>query len=629
MVREEKLSLLLSDFARTLITDFPIQAILDHLVERIVEALHVTAAGVTLISPGLAPHYLAASNADALAFERIQTELGEGPCREAYESGEAVVSPDLRQETRFPGFTKAALDGGLAASFTFPLRHNDGRLGALDLYRKTVGPLSDSDMVAAQTLADVTAAYILNAQNREEARAASDRFRDGALRDPLTGLANRLLLQQRLEHAAQRAERSHTNAAVLFADLDRFKQINDTYGHQVGDELLVEVARRLSGIVRPGDTLARVSGDEFVFLCEDLAQVQDIELLATRIDEAFTEPFSVAGTEVTITASVGMAFAGRGERVSPQLIIDADIAMYQAKRKGGASHQIIDVREAHLASHRHGLEQDLRVAFRQHKLELAYQPIVRSADGRITGVEALLRWNHPHRGPIAAEDMISIAETNGLIVDIGAWVLERACSDRQMWRHKYPRLPLDLAVNVSTRQLLGPGLVTTVEAVLTITGMNPAELVLEMTEGMFINDADRALTVLADLKALGVQIALDDFGTGYCSLNYLQKFPVDIVKIDQSFIRSMDDDSTGTAIVAAITQLAHVLGLTVIAEGVETSQQQQGTTDIGCDAAQGYFYAKPMRAPDLLALLDTNADSALCLPTTEEASIRTRQAVAS
>jgi EAL domain-containing protein (putative c-di-GMP-specific phosphodiesterase class I) len=198
-----------------------------------------------------------------------------------------------------------------------------------------------------------------------------------------------------------------------------------------------------------------------------------------------------------------------------------------------------------------------------------------------------------------------------------------------MWRHKYPRLPLDLAVNVSTRQLLGPGLVTTVEAVLAITGMNPAELVLEMTEGMFINDADRALTVLADLKALGIQIALDDFGTGYCSLNYLQKFPVDIVKIDQSFIRSMSVDSTGTAIVGAITQLAHVLGLTVIAEGVETSQQQRGTTDIGCDAAQGYFYAKPMRAPDLLALLDTNADSALCLPTTEEATIRTRQAVAS
>lgn len=238
------------------------------------------------------------------------------PAGAPYETSEPVLTPDLRAETRFPRFTQAALAAGLAASFTYPLRHNDGRLGALDLYRDAVGPLSPSDMIAAQTLADVTAAYILNAQGREESRVAADHFRDRALRDPQTGLTNRLLLAQRLEHAAERAERSDTNAAVLFADLDQFKQVNDSYGHQAGDQLLTAVATRLSDLVRPGDTLARVSGDEFVFLCEDLAQASDTEVLGTRIEQAFTEPFIIAGTEMTISASVGMAFAGPGQKIT-------------------------------------------------------------------------------------------------------------------------------------------------------------------------------------------------------------------------------------------------------------------------------------------------------------------------
>jgi diguanylate cyclase (GGDEF)-like protein len=614
MVREDKLSLLLAEFARTLITDFPIQAILNHLADRIVDMLDITAAGVTVISPDSAPYYLAASNGDALAFERLQTELGDGPCRVAYESGEAVQSADLRLEKRFPRFTKAALARGLAASFTFPLRHNDGRLGALDLYRDTAGPLSDSDMVAAQTLADVTAAYILNAQAREEARTVTDRLREIALRDPLTGLPNRLLLQQRLEHAAARAERSHTNAGVLFADLDRFKHINDTYGHQVGDEILIQVARRLSGLVRPGDTLARVSGDEFVFLCEDMAHARDVDVLASRINHSFATPFSAAGHEIVVTASVGMAFAGPGERVSRQLIVDADIAMYQAKRKGGAGHQIIDFREARVASSRRDFESDLHGALDRHELYVEYQPIVRSADGRVIGVEALLRWTHPHRGPVATADIINVAEASGLIVEIGAWVMERACSDREGWRRGYPELPLDIAVNVSARQLLGPGLVRAVKRVLASTGVDASALVLEITEGMFIDDPERAVTVLADLKALGVRIALDDFGTGYCSLNYLHRFPVDIVKIDQCFVHSLGNDDTGTTIIRTIAQLAHALGLTVVAEGVESSSQRSGTIDIGCDAAQGFLYARPMPASKVLALLQGGTEAGLYLP---------------
>jgi diguanylate cyclase (GGDEF)-like protein len=345
MVREEKLSSVLSEFARTMVTDFPIQKILDHLVERIVEVLPITAAGVTLIDPGAKPHFLAASNAEALLFEKLQTELDQGPCVMAYTSGEAVSVPNLRGDERFPQFSPAAVDGGLEAVFTFPLRHGDGRLGALDLYRDTPGTLDEDDMVAAQTLADVAAAYLINAQSREAERAAAEKFQDSSLHDALTGVPNRVLLKQRLDHASKRARRGHTSAAIVFVDLDRFKAVNDTYGHHIGDQLLVEVAARLSHLVRPGDTLARVSGDEFVFLCVEMKGVDNALVLADRISGAFAEPFVLDEATIAMTASVGVAFAGPGEEISAKLVADADVAMYQAKRAGGAGHRILDLRD--------------------------------------------------------------------------------------------------------------------------------------------------------------------------------------------------------------------------------------------------------------------------------------------
>ena len=354
MVEEKALSNVLSEFARTVITDFPIQAILDHLVERIVELLPVTACGVTLITAERTPHYVAASNASALLFEQLQSELGHGPCLLAFDSDSAVVVPDLQADDRFPGFASAAVAAGLAAVFALPLRHGNDQLGALDLYRDTVGELSAHDMVVAQTLADVAAAYLLNARSRDAARDASDSFQHSARHDSLTGLPNRALLNERLEHAAGRARRSRTSAAILFADLDRFKQVNDSYGHRTGDELLIAVAGRLSALVRPGDTLARVSGDEFVFLCEDLQSAADVEILARRIGSAFSTPFSLGEAEITMTASVGVAFAGPGDEVSEKLVIKADMAMYEAKRSGGASHRSL-IHEETVASDRHDL----------------------------------------------------------------------------------------------------------------------------------------------------------------------------------------------------------------------------------------------------------------------------------
>jgi diguanylate cyclase (GGDEF)-like protein len=606
MVDEGKLSAVLSDFARTLsATDFPIQRILDHLVGCIVEILPITAAGVTLISAGNAPQYIAASDESAMLFERLQTELRDGPCVSAYETGEAVSVPDLVADTRFPQFGASAIASGLRAVFTFPLRDGSGRLGALDLYRDTPGELTSHDMAAAQTLADVAAAYLLNAQAREDTRTTSEEFRQGALHDPLTGLPNRLLLQQRLEHAAQRAQRSHTNAAVLFVDLDRFKQVNDTHGHHVGDGLLRAIAQRLAAVVRPGDTLARVSGDEFVFLCEDLQSAADVEALAARVDGAFVEPFSVGSVQLEVTASVGMAFAGPGEDISDRLVVQADIAMYQAKRRRGRGHQIIDLRETLVSADRDNLGVDLRAALTEGKLDLAYQPIVRSRDGSISGVEALLRWNDPVRGSVPAMTMVTAAEQSGLISQLGAWVLERGCLTRRDWLRTRPGITLDLAVNVSARQLMSPDFRSIVASVLDRTQTDPGSLILEVTESLFIEDFDYAINLFANLRALGVRLALDDFGTGFSSLTYLRRLPIDIIKIDQSFIRDIGELSTGSAVVAAVTNLAHVLGLAVTAEGVETRAQREEVTAIGCESAQGYFFARPTSAAAISAQLQT------------------------
>jgi diguanylate cyclase (GGDEF)-like protein len=616
MVQEEKLSLALSEFARTLVTDFPLESILGHLVKQMVEVLPVTSAGVTLISAGAKPRYIAASDEAALRYEAIQTDLGEGPCLLAFTSGKAVLVSDLRHDDRFPRFAAVAIDAGLAAVFTFPLHQDDIRLGALDLYRDTPGALDPNDLIAAQTLADMAASYMTNVQGRADAHALADGFRRSSLHDLLTGLPNRLLLQQRLEHATQRGRRSHNPAALLFADLDHFKAVNDTHGHQVGDALLIAVSRRLAALLRPGDTLARVSGDEFVILCEDLSEAADVEQLAERIDAAFTVPFSVLGVEVAITASVGIAFAGRGEDISERLMNDADTAMYQAKRKGGAGHQVIDLPEASRVIEWLALERDLQEAVASDQLQVFYQPVVRAADGLVTGVEALLRWTHPKHGPVSPQTIVTMAEQNGLIGKIGAWVLERACIDRNDWVRRLGLTQFEVAVNVSTTQLVSPGFSDEVAAVLHRTGTDSHALILEITEDIFIDESSRAVTVLHELKQLGVKVALDDFGTGYSSLSYLRRFPVDVLKIDRTFLTDIGQDPISARFLAGVTDLAHILGLSVTAEGVETVQQRNEVVAVGCESCQGFYFARPMPADAVFDLLTSAAGQPVLLPLT-------------
>lgn len=609
VVNEVKLAEVLGEFARTMVTDFPIQRILDRLVDRIVEVLPITGSGVTLIADDASAHYIAASDESARRFERLQTELGEGPCIEAFRTGRAVALPDLGVDVRFPRFSAAGVAAGLSAVFTFPLFHERSRLGALDLYRDTPGELDAADMLAARTLADVAAALLLNAKSREEALATNDRLYHHAMHDPLTGLPNRLLLQERLEHAALRAQRAHTYTAVLFLDLDRFKQVNDAHGHHIGDELLRAVAQRLTTLVRAGDTVSRFSGDEFVLLCEELGSVGDVSKLIARIDEMFLEPFELGGVDVVARASVGVAYAGPGEALTSDLLRRADLDMYRAKSVGAVAEVIevgISATES-IGGPPPGLESDVRRAMDAGQLEVAYQPIIRATDDGVAGVEALLRWTHPYRGPVPPLAVVAVAEQSDLMEGIGSWVLEHACRDHASWMQSHPTRQLDLAVNVSVRQLVLEDFCSTVNAVLSRTGMDPCSLVLELTESIAIEHSVQLVQVLVDLTELGVRLALDDFGTGYSALSYLSRLPIDIVKIDQGLIADLDQPS-GRMVVAAVSDLAHDLGLAVVAEGVETEAQFTEAIAVGCDYTQGYFHARPMSSELIEALLSASSD---------------------
>lgn len=346
MATDRDIAEVLSEFARTMVTDFSIQAILDQLVVRIVDIMPIGAAGVTLISEGAAPHYVAASDDAALRYEQLQTELDEGPCLLAYRSGLAVSVPDLSSDERFPTFGPKGVADGLGAAWAFPLCRGDERLGALDLYQHEPGDLGPEAMGHAQTLADVASAYLANAQARAELEAVSERSHHTSLHDDLTGLPNRTLLLERIHHALLATSRSSMLTAIIYVDLDGFKAVNDSNGHRVGDRLLVAVAKRLTALLRPGDTLARMSGDEFVIVCVELAERSQAGQIADRVIAALAVPFSIGDVEVEISASAGVAFADLDDPVADRLLDAADAAMYRAKRSGGHSHVAAEPRSA-------------------------------------------------------------------------------------------------------------------------------------------------------------------------------------------------------------------------------------------------------------------------------------------
>jgi diguanylate cyclase (GGDEF)-like protein len=427
--------------------------------------------------------------------------------------------------------------------------------------------------------------------------------------DVLTGLPNRALLQDRLHQAMIESDRHERLTALLFLDLDRFKTINDTLGHEQGDLLLKQVAKRLTECVRPGDTVARPGGDEFIIVLADVAQVDNVSRVAQKIIDAFSRPFEIGGRELFVTCSVGVTLYPFDDRDIEALYRNADAAMYHAKDEGRNNFQFYSA-EMNVESYKRlTLENALRRALERDELRLFYQPQVDLNSGRIVGAEALIRWQHPELGLVSPADFIPLAEETGLIVPIGEWVLRQACAQAHAWQDAgLP--PVRVAVNLSERQFRQSGLYEVITAALQQAGLAPEWLEVELTESLVMHDVNRTIDVLRGLKQMGVTVAVDDFGTGYSSLSYLRRLPIGVIKIDRAFIEHISDNPDDAAIAKAIIALAKSLQLKTVAEGVETGEQADFLRRHGCDVMQGFYFSRPLPADKFIELLRENASVA-------------------
>ena len=441
------------------------------------------------------------------------------------------------------------------------------------------------------------------ARDVSERKAAEERLERQALHDELTTLPNRRLLRDRLSQTLARAERDRCLVAVVFLDLDRFKLINDSWGHAEGDKVLVSIAGRLRSIVRGSDTVARFGGDEFVVVREGVRSSDDVSGYLTRLTTEIQRPIQLGDNEVVVNASLGVALGGAGD--TPETLLrDADAAMYKAKSRGRSRTEIATKAVHTEAESRLSTELALRRSLSRDEFDVLYQPVVAVDGGRLLGVEALLRWRRPDLGLVGPDAFIGIAEDTGLIRPLGAWVLHQACRQLHHWRGVGVSGGV-VSVNLSGRQLSSSDLVGNVLGAIANADIDPTDLSFEITESVLMEDVERSAMVLRSLKDIGVGLAIDDFGTGYSSLAYLRRFPVDALKIDQSFISRLGADATDHAIVSAVTALGHALGLVVTAEGVETAEQLRILADLGCDAAQGFLFARPIPPSELAMFLSS------------------------
>jgi diguanylate cyclase (GGDEF)-like protein len=424
------------------------------------------------------------------------------------------------------------------------------------------------------------------------------------LHDPLTGLANRVMLSAQLDHALARARRGLGSVAVLYIDVDHFKRINDSAGHAVGDDVLIATAERLRTCARETDTIARVGGDEFVLVCEDLATVMDATEIAQRVLDSVKQDAPGGPPPVPMSFSIGIALSDLGDETTAALLQTAALALYRAKQEGRARFEVFGEALRQQVTIRRELEVALREGIPRDELCLHYQPIVSSATGDVVGFEALARWHRPGYGLVPPGEFIPVAEESGLIVTLGTWVLHAACREAATWARRWPGRDLGVSVNVSAHQLRHGDIVDVVRHALDESGLDPHLLTLELTESSFIDHFARVEPLLRELRDLGVDLAIDDFGTGYSSLTYLRHLPINQVKVDQSFVRAIGTDREDTAIVAAVIGLARNLGLHVVAEGIETPEQLATLVHLGCEHLQGYFFSRPVPVTDLAPLVE-------------------------
>jgi diguanylate cyclase (GGDEF)-like protein/PAS domain S-box-containing protein len=438
----------------------------------------------------------------------------------------------------------------------------------------------------------------------DERKAVEEQLLHRALHDALTGLPNRALFMDRLERSLARCERDdRVKPAVLFLDLDRFKVVNDSLNHTIGDQLLIAVARRLQACLRPGDTVARLGGDEFTILLDSVAEVEDAIRIAERVHDDLCHPFSVDGHDIYTTLSIGIALGGRDYKRPEDLIRDADTALHRAKARGTGHNEVFDANMRTRAVELLQLQNDLRRAISASEFRIVYQPIVSLGSGAITGFEALVRWQHPERGLLLPAEFIRVAEDTGMIVPIGKWVLYEACRQAKEWHDAGYRMTI--SVNLSAKQFQRSDLASYVADALRDSGLPPEYLNLEITETVLMDDVEARATLIKDLKASGVRVHIDDFGTGYCSFSYLQRFQVDALKIDRSFVHDMATRGGEHEIVETIASLGRNLGIEVIAEGVETREQLTLLENMNCTHAQGYFFSTPTAPGAAMELLGT------------------------
>ncbi|MGY4629410.1 bifunctional diguanylate cyclase/phosphodiesterase [Bradyrhizobium sp. USDA 4486] len=527
---------------------------------------------------------------------------GRGMSGTAFRTRQPCISNDYLNDDRVRAFHAIVRGDGARSGAAFPLIAHDQAVGVM-IYMSTEPATFTSEFVELlQRLADNVSFAMENFDRADEKNQADERIEYLASHDSLTDLPNRETFNGLLRAAIDEAQRHDQRFAVLFIDLDRFKVINDSLGHEAGDLLLLEVANRLRGALRASDVVARLGGDEFVVILDQCGEIDDVQRIATGLLTALAEPMELAGHECHTTASIGIAMYPANGSDAQTLTKNADMAMYLAKEDGKNGYRFFSKEVKTQSIERLSLESALRRALEREQFSLNYQPKVDMETGQITGVEALLRWTHPDLGSVSPAQFIPLAEETGLIVPIGRWVLSEACAQAMAWQRR-GLLPLSMAVNLSPRQFADEHLLQDVDEALAASGMSPVLLQLEVTESMMMRNVGRALKVLDAIQSRGIRLAIDDFGTGYSSMSLMKHFPIDTIKIDRSFVRDLPQDSEDQAIAQAIISMGKALGMTVVAEGVENAEQEAFLRTHGCDEMQGYLISKPLPARQMAELL--------------------------
>ena len=574
----------------------PIGEVLDSITQGAVDLLGDDTASLRVIDEAAPGHTVLLSTVgiDPTVMRSLQhLRVGEGLNGQAIVQGRLLIAEDYGAS---PHAHRALAVYGLRAAMAAPVSRNGEIVGSLLVGSFQRRSYSAAEQEILLAFAQHASLALNDASAVDGMRRAFDDAVHQATHDALTGLPNRSLVLDRLEQALARSQRSGGRVTVLFTDLDRFKVVNDSFGHTAGDDVLLRVSQRLRAAVRPHDTVGRLAGDEFVVVCEDLTDREALDV-AERVAAAVSQPMILGGRESVITASIGIAHAEPGTRAE-DMLRDSDVAMYGAKERGRSRIELFDADMRARLMDRLELERSLRTAITAGELRLEYQPIVSFDGWRVTAAEALVRWQHPERGLVLPEDFVPLAEESGLILPLGRWVLVEACRQLAAWRAA-GRAGLRVTVNLSPRQFADPDLIDVVADALARAGLPADALWLEITETVLMEEVEATAETLLALKGLGVHLSVDDFGTGYSSLSYLKRFPVDVLKIDRSFIDGLGTDSEDGAIVLAIISLAQALRLDVVAEGVEHFHQLQALHRLGCNAVQGFLLGRPTSADGL------------------------------